>query len=389
MTNAIRRLLIPVLALVTAFLLGGIVIVLTDFDHLKLIGSDPAGAIGGAIGTAIKSYGAMLSGAFGDPARLLTALQSGTDRDIAKAIRPITEGLLSATPLIFLTLGVAVAFHAGLFNLGSDGQFVMGSFGAVTVASALAGTLPPFVVLAAAIASGALFGGFYGFIPGLLKARTGAHEVITTLMLNTIAALLIMFIGQSGILPRSRGAIPSVPLLVNLATIRLDWGFIAALVTAVVVSLIVFRTTLGFELRATGFNRTVARTTGMAPGRATMLAMSISGGLAGLGGAFLSLGPAGGMSGAGEGLVPLALALIGGLRPSVIVAAAVLYGLLSNGAKTTVIATGVPLDLLVVIIAFTMMFVAAPGIVRSLWRVSLPESVPEGEGAAPIVERPM
>lgn len=368
------RLVIPVLALVTAFLLGGVLIALTDFDHLKAIGSDPIGAVGGAIGTVIRGYGAMLSGAIGDPARILTAIQSGSERDIARAVRPFTEGLLSATPLIFVGLGVGVAFHAGLFNLGSDGQFLIGGLGAVIGANSLAGALPPFAILVAALALGTLFGAAYGFVPGLLKARTGAHEFITTLMLNTIAAQIVIYVTRSGDFSRSLRSIASVPLLVDLPTVRLDWGFVAALVTAAVVSFLIFRTNLGFELRATGFSGTVARTAGMRPGRATIIAMSLSGGLAGMGGAFLALGPAGGLSGSGAGLVPLALALIAGLRPSGIVLAAVLYGALSNGAKTTVIATGVPLDILVVVIAFAMMFVAAPDIVRSIWRLNLAES---------------
>jgi len=370
-------LVVPVLALVTAFLLGGVVIVLTDFDHLKTIGTDPVGAVGGAIGTVIRGYGSMLSGAIGDPARILAALQTGNDRDIARAVRPLTEGLLSATPLIFIGLGVGVAFHAGLFNLGSDGQFVIGGLGAVIGANALAGSLPPFVILVAAIATGTLFGAAYGFVPGLLKARTGAHEFITTLMLNTIAAQIVIYVTRSGDFARSLHSIASVPLLVNLPTIRLDWGFVAALVTAALVSFLIFRTNLGFELRATGFSRTVARTTGMRPGRATVLAMSLSGGLAGMGGAFLALGPAGGLSGSGAGLVPLALALIAGLRPSGIVLGAVLYGALSNGSKTTVVTTGVPLDILIVVIALAMMFVAAPGILRSIWRVQAADPAPE------------
>jgi ABC-type uncharacterized transport system permease subunit len=371
------RLVVPVLALITAFLLGGVLIVVTDFDHLKAIATDPFGAVGGAIDTVIRGYGSMLSGAIGDPARILAAIQSGSERDIARAIRPLTEGLLSATPLIFVTLGVGVAFHAGLFNLGSDGQFLMGGLGAVIAATSLAGALPPSAILLAALAIGTLFGAAYGFVPGLLKARTGAHEFITTLMLNTIAVQIVIYVTRSGAFSRSLRSIASVPLLADLPTIRLDWGFVAALATAAVVSFLVFRTNLGFELRATGFSRTVARSTGMRPGRATIVAMSLSGGLAGMGGAFLALGPAGGLSGSGAELVPLALALIAGLRPSGIVLAAVLYGALSNGAKTTVIATGVPLDILVVVIAFAMMFVAAPGIVRSIWRVNVTESPPE------------
>ena len=381
MSAVVGRLFIPVLALITAFLLGGIVIALTDFDHLQAIGTDPLGAVGGAIETMIRAFSAMLSGAIGDPARILAAIQSGDQRDVARAIRPITEGLLSATPLIFLTLGVGVALRAGLFNLGSDGQFLIGGLGAVIGANALAGVLPPFVILLAALVLGTLFGAAYGFVPGLLKARTGAHEFITTLMLNTVAAQIVIYVTRSGDFSRSLRTIMSVPLLFDLPNVRLDWGFVAALAVAAAVSFLVWRTPIGFELRATGFSRTVARNAGMRPARATILAMSISGALAGMGGAFLSLGPASGLSGAGAGLIPLALALIAGLRPGGAVLLAILYGTLSNGAKSTVIATGVPFDILIVVIALVMMFVAAPGIVRSIWRVPAPtrgESLPPG-----------
>jgi general nucleoside transport system permease protein len=144
---------------------------------------------------------------------------------------------------------------------------------------------------------------------------------------------------------------------------------------AAVVSLLLFRTTRGFELRATGFSRTVARGAGMRPGRTTMLAMSLSGGLVGMGSAFFGLGPAGGFSGGPQndlGYVALALTLLAGLRPSGVVVAAVFYGALTTGAKSMVIVTGIPLALLVVIIAFAIMFVAAPDLTRSIWRLKAP-----------------
>jgi general nucleoside transport system permease protein len=138
-----------------------------------------------------------------------------------------------------------------------------------------------------------------------------------------------------------------------------------------VVSFLLFRTTRGFELRTTGFSRTVARGAGMRPGRTTMLAMSLSGGLVGMGSAFFGLGPAAGSGGApfDLGYVAIALTLLAGSRPSGVVVAALFYGALTTGAKSMVIVTGVPLALLVVIVAFAIMFVAAPGLTRSIWRL--------------------
>src|SRR5689334_9539370 len=114
-----RRAVIPALALVTAFAIGGVIVVVTDFEHLRTLGSDPVGSIGGAIDVVVRGYAAIFSKAIGDPGRILAAIQTGREADIARAIRPLTEALLSATPLIFVSLGLGVAFHAGLFNLGA------------------------------------------------------------------------------------------------------------------------------------------------------------------------------------------------------------------------------------------------------------------------------
>ena len=380
----LRRAFVPVLALVSAFVLGAVLIVLTDLEHLRTLGSDPVAALAGAIGVVFKGYGAMLSGAIGDPGRVVTAIQSGSPNDIANAIRPLTETLVSATPFIFVALGLAVSFHAGLFNLGADGQFLVGGLGVGIVASLLQGPLPPLVILIGALAGGALFGAAYGFVPGFLKARTGAHEVITTLMLNSIApavpTLLFLVFSMFDFDRLGSMSAPEVPLLFDLRAIRLDWGFVVALLMAPVVSFVLFRTTLGFELRATGFNRTAARGVGMSPGRSMMVAMALSGGLIGLGSAFFVLGPGSGFGGGPSndmGYVALALALIAGLRPSGVVLVAILYGALTSGAKNMVIVTGIPLALLTVIIAVALMLVAAPGLIRSIWRVrSAREAIP-------------
>jgi general nucleoside transport system permease protein len=384
--DALRRAVDPALAVFTALLLGAIVIVLTDVEHLQQVGGDPLGAIGGALAGLVDGYAAMLSGAIGNPGRIAAAIQSGTTKDIAAAIRPISETLVSATPFIFAGLGLAVSFRAGLFNLGVDGQFLIGGLGASITAVLVAGHLSPLLALVVAVAGGALAGGAYGFVPGFLKARTGAHEVITTLMLNGIAPnlayLIVGWIHLSG----PAAPIAGVPRLIDLATIRVDYGFLVALAMAAVVSWLLFRTTLGFELRAAGFSHAAARWAGMRPGRTTMLAMSLSGGLVGMGAAFFGLGPALGSGGgpeSGMGYVAIALCLLAGRRPSGIVVAAVLYGALTTGAKSMVIATGIPLALLTVIVAFAIMFVAAPELTRSIWRLK-----PSRRGAGTVGNTP-
>ena len=306
--------------------------------------------------------------------------------DVAAALRPISETLISATPFIFAGLGLAVSFRAGLFNLGVGGQFLIGGLGASITALLVAGHLPPLLALAVAVAGGATAGGAYGFVPGYLKARTGAHEVITTLMLNGIAPnlayLIVGWIALSG----PAAPIAGVPRLIDMATIRVDYGFVVALAMAAIVAWLLFRTTLGFELRAVGFSHAAARWAGMRPGRTTVLAMSLSGGLVGMGSAFFALGPALGTSGGPSndfGYVAIALALLAGRRPSGVVVAAILYGALTTGAKSMTIATGIPLALLTVIVAFAIMFVAAPQLTRSIWRLRPPTPRAETVGNTP------
>ncbi len=387
--SLLRRAVVPVLSVVTALLVGAIVIVLTDLEHLSKIGEDPAGAILGALGGVVKGYGAMISGAFGDPGRIVAAIQTGNPADIATAIRPITETLVAATPLIFVGLAVAVSFRTGMFNVGGDGQVLMGALGATAAAIALQNaSLPMLVLLVICIVTGTLFGAAWGFIPGFLKARTGAHEVITTIMLNYVAAQVVFFalVGKFIQQPGSGQPISriltwvDVPPIIDLPAIRLDWGFIVALLMAGAVSLLLFRTTKGFELRAAGFNLTAARYAGMSASGSMILAMSISGGLAGMGGAFIVIGTIGQLTldiTGGIGFNAIALALLAGLRPSGVVLAALLFGALTTGGKLMGIQSGIPFDLLFLIMALVIMFVAAPDLIRAIWRVKVPKPAPE------------
>jgi general nucleoside transport system permease protein len=385
----LRKAVVPVLSVVTALIVGAIVIVLTDLEHLSELGSDPVGAILGAIGGVGRGYGAMLAGAFGDPGRIVSAIQSGKVADIATAIRPLSETLVAATPLIFVGLAVSVSFRTGMFNIGGGGQLFMGALGATIAAIALQTSgLPSFLILVACIIVGTLFGAAWGFIPGFLKARTGAHEVITTIMLNYVAdqlvffALLTQFIQQPGSgQPISRPITwVDVPPILDLPAIRLDWGFIVALVMAGLVSLLLFRTTKGFELRASGFNMTAARYAGMSASGSMILGMTISGALAGMGGAFLVIGTIGQLQldiAVGYGFNAIALALLAGLRPSGVVLAALLFGALTTGGKLMGIQSGIPFDLLFLIIALVIMFVAAPGLIRTIWRIRVSKPLPE------------
>lgn len=395
--SLLRRAVVPTLAVITALLFGAIVIILTDFENLSKLGNDPLAGIGGAIGGVINGYGAMIAGAFGDPSRILTALQGGTEREIATAIRPLTETLVAATPYIFVGLAVAISFRAGMFNIGGDGQLIMGALGATTVAIVFqTSDLPMLLILLFSIVAGALSGALWGFIPGFLKARTGAHEVITTIMLNYIAAQVVLFALRGEFLrnPGAGGQPISkvttswvdVPSIITLPAIRLDYGFVVALLMAGAVSWLLFRTTKGFELRAAGFSLTAARYAGMSAGGSMMLAMALSGGLAGMGGGFMVIGTVGQLSNdlsGGIGFNAIALALLAGLRPSGVIMAALLFGALTTGGKVMGIQSGIPFNLLQFIMAMVIMFVAAPGLIRTIWRVKVAPPAPEVASVAP------
>jgi len=377
--RALKPAAIPLLAIITAFIVGSIFILITDFKHLALLTTDPVGAITGALGTIGEAYYSMLIGAIGDPAKIGAALADPTPRKLTAAVRPITETLVASAPLIFAGLAVAISFRSGVFNIGVEGQFVLGAFGATVAAIALKDMPAPVILILSTIA-GILTGAFWGFIPGVLKAKAGAHEVITTIMLNYVAAQVVLFglrsdflrmAGSDNPISKNLAEFVRIPLIINLPGLRLHWGFVVALVMAVVVSWFLFKTTKGYELRAAGFNMNAARYAGMSASGSIILAMTLSGGLAALGGSMEVLGTVPQMSNdisSGYGFNAIALALLAGNRPMGIVLASLLFGALRTGGGLMQVKTGIPLDLLVFIQALVIMFVAAPGLIRWLYR---------------------
>jgi simple sugar transport system permease protein len=394
--RALKPAVIPILAIVTAFIVGSIFILITDFKHLALLPTDPVGAIAGALGTIGEAYWSMLIGAIGDPTKIAAAIADPTPRKLATAVRPITETLVASAPLIFAGLAVAISFRSGVFNIGVEGQFVLGAFGATVAAIALKDMPAPVILIVATIA-GILTGAFWGFIPGVLKAKAGAHEVITTIMLNYVAFQIVLFGLRSDFLRQAGSDNPisknladfvRIPLILDLPGIRLHWGFVVALLMAVVVSWFLFKTTKGYELRAAGFNMNAARYAGMSASGSIILAMTLSGGLAALGGSMEVLGTVPQMSNdisSGYGFNAIALALLAGNRPMGIVLASLLFGALRTGGGLMQVKTGIPLDLLVFIQALVIMFVAAPGLIRWLYRFDrtrIPRSGDAAEGTA-------
>jgi general nucleoside transport system permease protein len=252
-------------------------------------------------------------------------------------------------------------------------------------------SLPVWIHLPLAIAAGFVGGAIWGFVPGFLKARTGAHEVITTIMMNYIAInLALYFLTTTAFLrpgrtdPISKEVLPSAQLP-HMAggNLRIHAGILLALVVAWGVWWLLKRSTIGFELRAVGSNPDAARTAGINNGRIYVLAMVLSGGLAGLGGANQVLGVqyslAPGFS-AGLGFDAITLALLGRANPWGVVAAAFLFGMLRAGAVQMQAATGTPVDVVVVIQSLIIIFVAAPALVRAIYRLKLKDV----RGTAPV-----
>lgn len=377
----LRGLARPALSVLAGFVAGAIFIVVTDIEVIALVGRDPIRAFqlaGEHVGAA---YLALLEGAFGDPAKIQAAFSSGSTTKIASALRPITETLVNATPLIFTGLAIAVAFRTGVFNVGAEGQFILGGLGATIVAIiAFPIGIPAPLFAVVVVASGAFVGGVWGLIPGLLKARLGANEVITTIMLNYIALQVIglglkwdaiLPVGNTQPVSRDLENFVTIPrLLPMLPSLRLSAGLLVALGAAVVVSWFLFRTTRGFELRASGLNMSAARYSGIGAVSAVVTAMTISGGLAGLGGALHVVGTIGQMSlgiSAGYGFTAIALALLGRTSPSGVVAAALLFGALETGGALMQIRTEIPKDLLQFIQALVIVFIAAPELVNRVF----------------------
>ena len=378
-----RGLVVPVLAIFSALVIGAFVIVLSDITFFERLSADPGAALGGAVDEVLAAYGALFTGALGSPTAYVDAFTSGDLDQVTKAFVPLSETILAATPLIFTGLAVALGFQCGLFNIGAEGQLYVGALFGTFAGFAFAG-LPLVIHVPLAVGFGFVGGALWGFIPGLLKARTGAHEVIVTIMLNYTTYRLIEFVlkvpgyqreGRSD--PISKVTLESswYPFLVD--GLRANWGFVLGLVAAALVSWFLFRSTRGFEFRAVGLNPTAARYAGMSIATSTILAMTMSGGLAGLAGTSIVLGVTHSLTfgiSAGFGFDGIAIALMAGSRPRGIILASLLFGALRAGSTPMQSITGIPIDLVVVIQAFVIMFVAAPALVRGIYRIRVPET---------------
>lgn len=349
-----QSLAIPLLAVLTSAIVGTVFMVFNGFNPLL-------------------AYGGMLDGALGNA----TA---------------ITRTLLNSVPFIFAGLSVAFAFKGGLFNIGAEGQLFVGAVTAAWIGIALTG-LPPLLHATLALLAGTLAGAVWGGIPGVLKAYTGAHEVITTIMFNFIGIVLTGWLVSQGgegqtpgplrdpnplnIVPRTARVAESarLPILFQFGE-PIHSGVLLAVVAAIIIWWLVWRTPFGFELRMVGLNASAARYAGVNVGRTTILTMAIAGALAGLAGAVETLGRNYYFApnfNVGYGFDSIAIALLGRTHPVGVIFAALLFGAMDAGATRMQLRANVPSEIIKVVQALILAFVAADEIIRYIYRLRAPE----------------
>lgn len=345
----VRTLLVPVLAVFTALVVGAVLI--------QLSGGNPA-----------LAYLGLWEGAFGSP-------------------RALSETAVWSVPYIFAGLGVAFAFKGGLFNIGADGQLVVGAVAAAWLGfglpRVLGTSLPAVIHVPLALFGGALAGALWGAIPGYLKARFGAHEVINTIMMSYIALLAASYLlngplkdpSPTNVLARTPLIVVSARIPPLLADYRVHWGLLLALGMAVLVWFVLQRSTLGFAIRTTGLNPDAARYAGVQYRRTIVITMALSGFLAGLAGTIevLALNYRHDLTfSSGYGFDAITVALLGRNDPLGVVLAAFLFGAMRNGASRMQFMAQIPVDIISVVQALILLFVSANVIIRYLYRLRAP-----------------
>ena len=336
MSNRLINILVPAVSVVLGLLVGAIIMLLSGYNP-------------------VEGYAALWNGIFGD-------------------IYAIGETIRQITPYILAGLAVAFAFRTGLFNIGVEGQLIVGWFAAAWVGVTFT-DLPAIVHLPLALIAAAVAGAFWGLIPGLLKAKLHVHEVIVTIMMNYIALYvtnaLIRSISDGG---DNTGRIAesaslASPFLQNLTDFsRLHYGILIALVMVFVMWFILEKTKTGFELKAVGFNQHASEYAGMNVSRNIVMSMVIAGTFAGLAGAMEALGTfqyanvKGGFT--GIGFDGIAVALLGANTPLGVVFGATLFGALKYGSLNMPNEAGVPVEIVSIVIATIIFFVASGYVIR-------------------------
>ena len=341
---------LPLISIILALLVGAVIILASE---LVIPGQPFDPLLPG------RAYIALLQGAVGLP----------------PAINPIVGTLVATAPLLLGGLSVGFGFKAGLFNIGAQGQFMMGAIGAVA-AGILVSSQPSSIAIPVAIAGGMLAGAIWGFIPGVLKALSGAHEVVTTIMLNYVAISLFAAI-VAGPLAVPGAPSPITPDVGNAAFPILigrggHLGIFIALAAVGVMGWLLYRTTFGFEVRTAGANPDAARYAGMRPRVLIVATMAICGALAGLAGTGDVLGTQHHVTssyGTTVGFDSIAVALLGGSNPVGILFASLLFGAMRSGASLMQISAGIPAQLVDVLQATILLFLIATPVLRRLFRL--------------------
>lgn len=378
-----KTLQIPALAILTGLLLGAILIMATSFTVYDAFKVSFWKGLGTAFTEVGEAYLALITGSLGNPVEIVSALLYGDTLDFRNAINPILESLVQSTPYIFAGLACALGFRAGLFNIGVEGQLFIGAAAATFVGYSLTG-LPPYIHMPLAFLAGALGGALWGMVPGLLKATTGGHEVINCIMMNYIAYRFTTYLLTGPMSRPGTGGMPVSPLIEKSAwipqffktPIRFHLGFFIALGFAALVWWVLFKTTWGLNLRTVGTNPRAARYAGMNIIATTIIGMAASGALAGMAGAneilAVNRSMAIGLS-AGYGFDSIALALLGNSHPVGVIFAALLFGVLKNGATKMMVVSTIPIDIVTILQAVILIFVAAPAIIRSIYKLKQPK----------------
>jgi len=346
----LQPLVVPVLALLTSLIIVAVVIIFTA--ETRTVGLEKLA----------KGYWGIIDGAILRPTGLVNTL-------------------VATAPLILTGLAVAIPFHAGLFNIGAEGQFMIGALLGSLVGIYL--DLPPVIHVLATLIAGITGGMIWGSIPGILKAWLHSHEVINTIMLNFIAIALVNMVVRNFIKDPNPSTVQSSPLL-DTATYgriavpgvnnsRLHWGFFIAILMAVLAWYFLYKTTWGYSLRTTGFNPSAAEYAGIRPKRMYVLSMVLGGGMAGLAGILEVQGlvvPVMPVNfAAGYGFDAIAVSLLAGNNPLAIIPAALIFGVLRVGGDFLQMRAGLSVHIVSIFRALILLFVAAPAIVRGLYRL--------------------
>jgi len=370
---------VTTLAIILALVIGALIIAFSDPDVLHVWGSffaEPGIALSAAWHSVATAYAALFEGAIVNPHTVAAAFHGGS---VGAIFYPLSQTCSQATPLILTGLSVALAFRAGLFNIGAASQWIGGAIVVTYLGFAI--SLPPVIHVIVCLLGGFAGGAVMGWLVGDLKARTGAHEVIVTIMLNYVMYNLLSYLLGTPTalqLPHQANLIsPNIAADAQLPHVggpppQAGVGFLIAVAAAAGTWWLLERSTVGFEFRTVGANPSAARSAGMSVGRTWVLVMLLAGGLAGLSGAvtiqgtFYSLNF---QSYGTYGIDGITVALLGRARPLGVVLAALLFGALDAGGTVMQAATSVPVDITEVIQGLIVLFVAAPPLIRAVFRL--------------------